>query len=147
MKVLEKGNFNYSEFLVSKDHPGEASKMVLTQYEKEIIHLQVESLEQPLRNRFGRAKILSGKRSEELNTLVGGSKTSDHLTCNATDVVYLDVPDQMEVFKYCIHMGLPYRQLIYYKDSGFIHKSINIPGKDFKHEALIYSSGEFRRWV
>lgn len=138
-KVLENGNFNYSEWLVSDSYPEIAKRMTLSDSEKEIIKLQVESLEQPLRNRFGKVRIVSGKRSPELNSKIKGEENSDHLTCNATDTIYLEVKDQLEVFKYIVKSNLPYRQVIFYPEANtpFIHKSINIPGKPYKHEAFI----------
>ena len=144
-KILENGNFYYSEWLVSDSYPEIAKEMVLSDYEKQIIKLQVESIEQPLRNRFGIARILSGKRSVELNKKVGGAYRSDHISCNATDVVYLEVEDQMEVFKYIVANDMPYRQVILYTGSKvpFIHKSINIPGRDYKKEALINTGDEY----
>lgn len=144
-KIIENGNFSYLEFLVSQDHPDLAKAMTLTEHERQIIKLQVECLEQPLRNKFGKAQILSGKRSFVLNKAIGGESNSDHLTANATDIIYQDVKDQFEVFKYVYNMKMPYRQIIYYPDNKtpFIHKSINIPGKPFKHEAFIKKGGHY----
>lgn len=138
-KVVENGNFNYAEWLISDSYPELAKLMTLSQSEKAIIKLQVQALEQPLRSKFGRVKIVSGKRSAELNSKNGGKATSDHLTCNATDAQYLDIKDQFEVFKYIVKSNMPYRQVIFYPEVNhpFIHKSINIPGKEYKHEAFI----------
>lgn len=147
-KILDNGNFSYKEWLVSSSFPDIAARMSLSASEKDIIKLLVSSIEQPLRTRFGPAKIQSGKRSFELNQLVGGAKDSDHLTCNAADTVYLDIDDQMEVFKYIVKNNLPYRQVIYYPEANtpFIHKSINIPGKEYKNEAFVYRDGEYFPW-
>lgn len=144
-KVIPDGNFTFEEFLVSQDHPDLAKKMSLNDAEKAIIRLQVECIEQPLRNKFGRMQILSGKRSFVLNKAIGGEKNSDHLTCNAVDTLFLDVKDTFEVFKYIYKMNMPYRQIIYYPErkTPFIHKSINIPGKSYKHEAFINRVGRY----
>lgn len=147
-KVLKDGNFNYEEWLVSESYPDIISGVKLTDQLMEIIKLQVQALEQPLRNRFGRAKIVSGFRTVNLNLKVGGSPDSDHLTGNATDVVYLDVEDQMEVFKHIVNYDFHYRQVIIYPQANrpFIHKSINIPGKPYKNEAFIYRDGIYYPW-
>ena len=124
-------NFTESEFVVSKDYSAIASRIVLTDTEGIRLKLLCQSIMQPLRDNVGAITILSGKRNDELNTLVGGTATSDHLTANACDFTcnrYL--PDVYEDMK-----DAPYRQLILYPT--FIHVSINIPGKRYKHERWI----------
>ena len=124
-------NFNTSEFVVSKDYPEIASEIVLSSLEALRLKLLCQCILQPLRNAYGVIKIVSGKRNEELNRKVNGVATSGHLTASACDFTcgaYL--PDVYESMK-----SSPYRQLILHED--YIHVSINIPGKNYKHEAWI----------
>lgn len=47
----------------------------------------VETILQPLRDHYGRSvRVSSGYRSPELNSFVGGSKTSDHCKGQAADI-------------------------------------------------------------
>ncbi len=126
-------HFNYSEFISSKQYPELASKLKLDSSEKLIIRLLCQSILQPIRDEFGKVEIVSGKRSIELNNKVKGSATSDHLYCSAADISTLAyLPD---VYEWIIKNHLPYRQLILYDRS--IHVAINIPCKDYKHQAWI----------
>ena len=49
--------------------------------------LLAETVLQPVRDKFGLVWITSGYRCEMLNTLVGGSQTSDHKECLAADIL------------------------------------------------------------
>lgn len=136
-------NFNLNEFKVSKDHPELASKIVFSPMD--IMTIRVLALEclQPIRDSYGSIQILSGKRSAELNTAVGGAKDSDHLTANAADIVSLD-SSLLAVMEWIVNKsGIPYRQVIYYPNEKFIHISCNIPGKAYKHEAFTSINGKY----
>lgn len=50
------------------------------------LELLAKNILQPLRDKFGSIKILSGFRSPELNKAVNGSKTSDHMDGLAADI-------------------------------------------------------------
>ncbi len=85
------------------------------------------SILQPVRDKFGSVKVLSGYRSPEVNREVGGSKTSDHMEGSAADI---EVPgiSNYEVAKW-IRDNLDFRQLIleFYTpgdpNSGWVHVS------------------------
>lgn len=68
--------------------------------------------------------ITSGYRCPELNTAVGGSKTSSHMKGEAADVkvlidgVYLQKTQMQNDFK---QSGLPIDQCIIYKSKGIMH--------------------------
>jgi len=65
---------------------------------------------QPLRDHFGPLYISSGFRSLELNKVIGGSKTSQHVKGQAADI---DSPTRnKEYFEY-IRENLPFDQLIW----------------------------------
>ena len=82
---------------------------------------------QPVRDAFGLVSITSGYRSPELNTAIGGSKTSDHCKGCAAD---FEVPgmDNKELAQWIID-NLEFKQLIleFYEDgkpnSGWVHCS------------------------
>lgn len=79
----------------------------------------------PLRVWTGkRIYITSGYRSKQLNTLVGGSASSQHMTGQACDFT---VPDysarQMQTLYYNMVRMCDYDQLIYYPRKNIIHVS------------------------
>lgn len=79
----------------------------------------------PLRARIGRPIIItSGYRSQRVNELVGGSKTSQHLTGKAADFHVLGyTPQQMDIVYQTIQMCYDFDQLIFYPSKNFIHVS------------------------
>ena len=74
-----------------------------------------ENIFQPLRKRFGvPIGVTSGYRSKELNTLIGGSKTSQHMKGEALDIdahVYGRVTNK-ELFNFVLD-HLVFDQLIW----------------------------------
>ncbi len=98
-----------------------------------------ENILQPVRDQFGRVKVTSGFRSEELCLAIGSSVNSQHAKAEAADFEVIGV-DNAELADW-INMNLPYDQLIleYYKvgepNSGWIHCSIcdKDPRKQFLH--------------
>lgn len=135
MKITN--NFTIKEFIVSQDFPRIADEIKLTPWEESFITILANSILQPARNHINKPiQILSGKRSPQLNGLVGGSKTSDHLKAMAVDFVVLfkdgmtiDPNNTNIVFEY-IARSMPnsFGQLILYvKDGGtprFCHVSL-----------------------
>lgn len=135
-------HFKVAEFAVSKDHPELARDMVITDTIKLRLKLLCESILEPIRNgkenKSSPIKILSGYRDPNLNESIGGAKDSDHKYGIASDLAFKgDLEQTSKVFQEVIKGKLPYRQIIFYPDNNFIHVSINIPGRDFKNEALI----------
>lgn len=87
---------------------------------------------QPVRNYFGTGvHVNSGFRSREVNTAIGGSKTSDHCRGMAADIEIPGIPNH-ELAEW-IEKNLSYTQLIleFYTrgvpDSGWVHVSYD-PG-------------------
>ena len=85
-------------------------------------------------------KITSGIRCEELNTLVGGSKTSQHLKGEAIDFIPTKIKIQT-AFKKIRTSKLDFGQLIIEKSgkSEWINISIGI-----KKQVLKYENGKYR---
>lgn len=81
----------------------------------------------PLRARIGRPIIItSGYRSQRVNELVGGSKTSQHLLGKAADIhVQGYTPQQMNIVYQTIQMWCDFDQLIFYPSKNIIHISWN----------------------
>lgn len=90
-----------------------------------IQRLIVEVLD-PLREAYGKPiRVTSGFRSPELNKAVGGSRTSDHMTGCAADIV--GTPNNKEenkkLFELVQELGLSYDQLIDEKNFRWVHVS------------------------
>ena len=137
-------NFWLNEFKVSRGYPIVAREIVFTPEQVNRIALLAQSVLQPIRDRFGRVSITSGYRNQELNKLVKGSATSDHLQAVAADIFLGQKPIDFEVFNWIVEQNLPYRQVIAYHDRNIVHVSINVPGLEYKHESLFFNTkGEF----
>lgn len=91
------------------------------------INTLVNRILDPLRAMIGRPIIItSGYRSRQINELVGGSKTSQHLTGKAADFhVRGFTPQQMNVVYQTIQMLFDFDQLIFYPSKNIIHVSWN----------------------
>lgn len=79
----------------------------------------------PLRAMIARPIIItSGYRSQRVNELVGGSKTSQHLLGKAADIhVQGYTPQQMDTVYRTIQMYYDFDQLIFYPSKNIIHVS------------------------
>lgn len=91
------------------------------------INALVNNVLDPLRARIGRPVIItSGYRSQRVNELVGGSKTSQHLSGKAADIhVQGYTPQQMDIVYQTIQMYFDFDQLIFYPSKNIIHISWN----------------------
>jgi len=133
-------NFSLKEFAVSNDHPDLAIYAKETLFSDKVLinttKLLCESILQPISYLINQLAmfILSGYRDDALNSAVGGSPKSDHCFASAVDFTTKNL---RKLFELIVSLNLPYRQLIYYPDQNFIHISINIPGRPYKHEAFV----------
>jgi hypothetical protein len=106
-------NFTLEEFLVSQT--AERHGIDMTPPPQVVSNLQklCEVCLQPLRAAVQRPIFISsGYRSPDLNSLIGGSKTSAHMAGNAADFRVAG----MTPFQTCeliVEMGLPYDQVIH----------------------------------
>ena len=91
------------------------------------INALVNNVLDPLRAMIGRPIIIvSGYRRERINELIGGSKTSQHLTGKAADIhVQGYTPQQMDIVYQTIQMCYDFDQLIFYPSKNIIHVSWN----------------------
>lgn len=87
----------------------------------------VSNVLDPLRAMIGRPVIItSGYRSQQVNELVGGSKTSQHLSGKAADIHIQEyTPQQMDMVYRTIQMYYDFDQLIFYPSKNIIHVSWN----------------------
>ena len=120
-------NFTLSELIKSDTaiRKGINNNPNAEQIEK--LKLLCENILQPVRDHFGRVKITSGYRSEELCAAIGSSARSQHAKAEAADFGCICV-DNAELADW-IKRELPYDQLIleFYTpgepNSGWIHCS------------------------
>jgi len=105
-------NFSLGEFLVSQT----AERFGIDMHPPEIIvdniRMLVKSCLQPLRDESGPIYISSGFRPLELNTRIGGSKTSAHVKGNAVDFSVTNMKP-FDVCELIVAMELPYDQVIH----------------------------------
>lgn len=91
----------------------------------------------PLRAMIARPIVItSGYRSPQINKLIGGSNTSQHLSGKAADIhVQGYTPQQMDMVYRTIQMYYDYDQLIFYPTKNIIHVSWN--GKKNRQESWV----------
>lgn len=97
-----------------------------TQQEEANLIALVDNILDPLREAYGKSIIVtSGFRCEELNRLVGGSKTSHHRTGQAADIrTIADTPEEnKKLYDLIIELDLPFDQLIDEYNFDWVHVS------------------------
>ena len=93
---------------------------------EENLVLLIEKVLDPLREAWGEPIIVtSGYRGKELNKLVGGSKTSQHMTGQAADIrtVSDTKEDNRKLYELVKVLGLPVDQCINEYDYDWVHVS------------------------
>ena len=128
MKITE--HFSFDEFIVSKDRP-DLLVYNLDPVDKVKLWYMCSMILEPVRLKFALPiRILSGKRSPELNEAIGGSPNSDHLYNTVCCAVDFGIPgaDITRVFNW-MHEALKavVGQVIVYPDRNFIHASLPTP--------------------
>ena len=105
-------NFTLDEFTVSQT----AERFGIDMHPPEIIVDNIRNLVkaclQPLRDEAGPIYVSSGFRPLELNTRIGGSKTSAHVEGNAVDFSVTNMTPY-DVCELIIAMELPFDQVIH----------------------------------
>jgi zinc D-Ala-D-Ala carboxypeptidase len=130
-------NFTINEFLKTNRnfifHPTEEEIYNLTQL--------CENLMQPIREYIGKPILVTtngGLRPELLNSMIGGSTTSDHISGKACDIDVKGLT-QEELFRnVCLsikNLNLSFKQLILEKDSNCVH--ISYDENNNKKEILV----------
>lgn len=90
-------NFSLYEFTRSSTATRKGIKNTPTAIEVVNMSYLCEELLQPIRERFGPVRILSGYRSSSLNKAIGGSKNSQHCQGMAADIECRSV-DNLDLF-------------------------------------------------
>lgn len=123
--------FSYSEFLKSdaadKHQVNNIPDDMPLSHVLGNINALVLNILDPLRERIGRPIIItSGYRNKRVNELIGGSKTSQHLSGKAADIhVKGYTSEQMNIVYQTIQMYYDFDQLIFYPSKNIIHVSWN----------------------
>ncbi|MGN0929795.1 MAG: D-Ala-D-Ala carboxypeptidase family metallohydrolase [Alphaproteobacteria bacterium] len=112
-------DFSYREFEITNKEQYK-DKNIITDYNvRNNIKALVENVLQPLRDEWGKPLIInSGYRCPELNSLIGGKPTSQHLRGEAADI---RCDNSFELAKKIIELKLPYDQIGLY--NTFVHIS------------------------
>lgn len=104
----------------------------------EVVHnleMLVDNILDPLREKYGKPiRVNSGYRSPEVNKLVGGSKTSQHMTGLAADITTGSINGNKKLFTLVQQLNLPFDQLIDENKFKWVHISYsNKPRKQILH--------------
>lgn len=96
----------------------------------------IDNVLDPLRTAYRKPiYINSGYRCEELNRLVGGAKSSQHMTGKAADITAGSKEENRKLFELVRKLGLDYDQLIDEKDYSWLHVSYN---EDFNRNEILH---------
>lgn len=133
-------NFSYREFEKSfeADKKG-INNVITTAALRDAVKALTLDVLQPLRDAIGLPVVISsGYRCKELNALIGGSKSSQHMKGEAADI-YVEMnpgnwPADIPMPRYpsiqlafaILALGLPFDQLIVY--DSFVHVSHKLSG-------------------
>lgn len=93
-----------------------------------------EEVLEPARALIGPLRVTSGYRSPEVNTLVGGAKTSAHMDGRAADVVPLK-STPTAFFELLKRSAIPFDQAIL--EPGWVHLSVARAGSAPRRQMLI----------
>lgn len=100
------------------------------------LHRLVDNILDPLRTAWGRPIIVnSGYRSKQVNTLVGGAKTSQHVRGQAADITAGNKDLNKQLFELAKSLKLDFDQLIDEKDYTWIHISYS-PYSNNRHQII-----------
>ena len=91
-----------------------------------------ENVLDPLREWYGKPiYVNSGYRSPQLNRMVGGAPTSQHMKGEAVDITAGSKAENKKLFDY-IKSNLPFDQVIDEKDFSWVHVSYKRDGSNRK---------------
>lgn len=122
-------HFKWHETLTSKERPDLHKTYVLTQAQRRNCYLLALYILEPVREKFGPVVVTSWIRPDYLNSVVGGSETSQHLTGAACDFV-CPRAKMMDVFDYLADVVAVNSQVFYYTKRGHVH--VGLPDPDVK---------------
>jgi hypothetical protein len=144
MKISE--NFTLEEFLVSQTATRHGIDMTPPPViEAKIIRL-VETVIQPLRTELGTPiMISSGYRPKDLNSLIGGSKTSAHIWGCAADM-RCNALTPLGLAQLAVDMALPFDQVIH-EFGRWVHIGINWNSNALRYETLTAYKAPDTRYI
>ena len=124
MKLTE--HFSDHEFAVSDTRPELAKQISFSERDMVKLYFIAKMALEPVRRRFGRpVKILSGKRSPELNTAINGEKHSMHLYLGHDECAvdfWIPGENMRGAFEWMRdNLQTIIGELLYYPDKNFIH--------------------------
>ena len=120
--------FNITEFTKSSTAQKHGIKNIPSLEELKNIDNLITYILDPLREAYGKPIIInSGYRCLELNKLIKGSKTSQHLTGQAADIrsVKNTKEENKKLYDLIIQLKLPFDQLINEYDFSWVHVSFS----------------------
>lgn len=121
-------HFTLRELIKSDTAIRKGIKNVPNRQEEQNLIALVDKILDPLREAYKKPIIVtSGFRCEELNRLVGGSKTSQHRTGQAVDIRTIsDTPEEnKKLYDLIIQLNLPFDQLIDEHNFDWVHVSFS----------------------
>lgn len=121
-------HFTLRELIKSDTAIRKGIKNVPNRQEEQNLNALVDKILDPLREAYGKPIIItSGFRCEELNSLIGGSKTSQHRTGQAADIrTIVDTPEEnKKLYDLIIKLNLPFDQLIDEYNFDWVHVSFS----------------------
>lgn len=129
-KIPGAPSFKYREFVRSEVATRLVIKNEPNEEQWQNIELLAKNVLQPVRDRFGRIKITSGFRCEELNKRIGGSEFSNHCRAEAADIEPMEKGVTLfEVLEW-IYENLEFRTVIaeHFDKDGWIHIDYRVGG-------------------
>lgn len=121
-------HFTLKELIKSDTAIRKGIKNVPNRQEEQNLTTLVDKILDPLREAYGKPIIVtSGFRCDELNRLIGGSKTSQHRTGQAADIrTVIDTPEEnKKLYDLIIKLNLPFDQLIDEHNFDWVHVSFS----------------------
>lgn len=129
---MKQSFFTLKEFLYSKTAGSLGIENVPDFEQVRNLDNLVKYVLNPCRQYIGTAiYVNSGYRSKQLNTIVGGAPTSQHMEGKAADITTLHDKADVYLFMFIVYM-IDFDQCIRYKN--FIHISYN--GKDNRNQVI-----------
>ena len=95
------------------------------------IHNLIKNLLDPIRKLWGKPiYVNSGFRNEELNKLVGGVSTSNHLKGEAADITTGSIQGNLKLFKMLADIDIEYDEIINEKGGKWLHVALRRNGNN-----------------